>query len=256
MSKEDLSNKTLAILVGVAIVVSLMGILSVRQPEIFYYPLTGFIGAVSNGTVSADITRSNIITVTGSISFGSGTIFGNNSEQPFVLNSTSTYLGGGDRCAPNATFAGSSCTMQNDGDNRFIVQNDGNINLTVLMDINTTNANLRLGTGGDFAFWLGQEEPVACLNFTGAKAITPGQRYFPNETGSRATSSGIPVSIYSVLGQGAGSSQVKICEKLQPDDASDAINLTIYLNISKSASSGSKNYLLNFTGVDAFGTEG
>lgn len=267
MSKDDISNRTLGILVGVAIVVSLLGILSAKQPEVFYYLLTGFQTA-GNGTVTTEITRNNVISVTGTINFGTGYIYGNNSDQPFLLNSTSTYAGGGNRCSPNATFAGSSCQMGGgNSTNRFIVQNDGNINVTIIMDINTTQSNLQLGTGGDFAFWLGQEETgtnilaldyrPACLNRTGGtNPGDPESYYFPNVTGFRTGTTGMPVSIYSVIGHAPGSSQVKICEKLQSDDLYDSINVTIYLNISKSATIGAKNYLLNFTAVDAFPTEG
>ncbi|MBI4441185.1 hypothetical protein HY639_03385 [Candidatus Woesearchaeota archaeon] len=262
---EDISNRTLALLVGVAIVVSLIGILSVKEPNIIYYPLTGFAGTAGNATVSAEVTRNVIISVAGTISFGTGTIFLNNSDQPFILNST------GNCPLANATFAGVSCTAQDDTDNKITVQNDGNVNVTVLMDINSTQSNLKLGTSGDFAFWLGQEEKgslggtrPACLSENGTTyggSDTTDTGFFPNRTGFRhanqsGTSNGIPISIYSVPGQQSGSSQVKICSKLQPDDVYDKINVTVYLNISKSAPIGAKNFLLNFTAVDAFTTEG
>lgn len=266
MEKDDISNSTLALLVGVAILVSLVGIFSVKQPGAVYSVLTGY-AITPNATVSAEVTRNVNIGVTGTISFGTGFVYQNNSAQPFVLNST------GNCASVNSSFAGASCTSSDDSDNKIVVQNDGNVNVTVYMDINSSNANLGLGTGGDIGFWLGQEEAAtltgstdrpACLNETGEKSV-PGdhQIQFANNTGFRVRGlnasikdPGLPPSIYSVFGGASLSSQVKICSKLQPDDSFDAINVTIYMNVSKSVAVGGKNFLLNFTAVDAFTTEG
>jgi len=68
----------------------------------------------------------------------------------------------------------------------------------------------------------------------------------------------LPASIFSVPGNsnGGGNAVVVICSKLQADDLIDTMNMTIYLNISKTASSGAKNFRLNFTAADRFTTEG
>lgn len=261
MKDEDISNRTLALLLGVAIIVSLVGILGSKSSYVAY-TLTGY-ATDQNATVGAEVTRVIAITVAGAIAFGSGYIFQNNSEQAILLNST-----GGDltsnRCAPaNTTFAGATCTMADDTDNKITVRNDGNVNVTILMDINTTAASLGLGTGGDIGFLLGQEESAtvgavarpACLSENGttyrANDSTTGAAFFGNDTGLRsANNNGAAVSFYGVKGKASGSSQVKICSKLQPDDNYDLMNVTIYMNVSKSTPTGSHNYLLNFTAVD------
>ena len=265
---EDISNTTLALLLSIAIFVSLVGILSIEYPFIFS-PLTGMPTNNVTGTVSAEVLRVNSILAAGAINFGTGVVYQNNTGQVIVLNST------GYCPAANVSFSRQSCVGTDSADNtthRFTITNDGNINVTVTMDINQTLANLGLGTGGDIGFLLGQEESVAnlagnitfgCTNETGQKNYSgvAGQTLFPNSTGFRDISTsnrGFPVSFFSVPGgQTGGEKQpVVICSKLQADDNYDSMNITIYINISKSVTTGAKNFLVNFTALDRFPTDG
>lgn len=268
MKDEDISNRTLALLVGAAIVVSLVGIFSIQAPQVVY-TLTGYAyGATANATIGAEVTRNVAITVAGAIAFGSGYIFQNNSDEAIELNSTGGLWKGTDgRCAPeNTTFAGATCTMSDDTDNKITVRNDGNVNVTVIMALNTTSAaNLGLGPAGDIGFWLGQEESAtvgsairpACLNSTGNKV--PGadnNKQFPAGMGFRATTSGRSISFFGVPQGVVTQTNATICEKLQPDDNYDTVNVTIYMNISKQTTTGGHNYLINFTATDTYPTEG
>ncbi len=257
MSKEDISNRSLALLVGVAIVVSLVGILSVKQPEIIY-PLTGYL-TVNSTTISAEVTRNVAIAVTGTIAFGAGYFNKTGAGDVIVLNST------GD-CNPlNTTFAGASCTAQDDADNRILIVNDGNVNVTVIMDLNATSATaLNFGGLGDFGYLPGQHESAsvggvtrpACLNETGIKlGDTVYQSQIANATGP---TSGRAFSIFGGPNRAgtSGNTQTTICSKLQPEDAYDAINVTIYLNLSRNTPAGVKLFILNFTAYDRFTSEG
>jgi hypothetical protein len=67
----DISNKTLAILVGIAIVVSVVGILSLGKPSVLY--VTGR-GTTDGGNVSVNLTSELSILVTNNINFGNGRV--------------------------------------------------------------------------------------------------------------------------------------------------------------------------------------
>ncbi len=266
MKNED-SGQSLLFLSVLALAVSGIYFVATFYPA--FSPLTGY-PTLQNATVSAEILRTTSIVVTGAISFGTGILYKNNSVQPIMLNST------GDCAARNTSFATNACVPRSatnpadNSTNKFTIENDGNINVTVVMDINSSISLLGLGLGGDFAFWLGQEEQSsatkpACVttNGTGEGDSAPAG-FFPNRTGYRhanqtgLTVNGIPVSIFSVPGtsNAGGSATIVACSKLQPDDLFDTINMTVYLNISTGAVVGAKNYRLNFTALDRFTTEG
>ncbi|MBW3022472.1 hypothetical protein KY308_00005, partial [Candidatus Woesearchaeota archaeon] len=107
----DVSNKTLAILVGVAIVVSIIGLLSVGRGGITY--ITARAGS-GEGPVSVNLTSEISILVTDSIDFGNGRV-----------NSTAT----------NATLDSDAGTV--DGGSwtpitEYIkIENDGTVNISV-----------------------------------------------------------------------------------------------------------------------------
>ncbi len=270
MRSLPLSNKILSFFLVLGIFISVLNVWSMLSPHFFvlFSEATGF-GALANATVTLEILRTNSIAVAGAISFGTGTVYTNNSAQPIVLNSTGNCPSANVSFSTNACIARSSTNPADNATNKITIANDGNINVTVTVDINTTQSSLGLGTGGDVAFWLGQEEVAsatkpACISENGTTyggSDTTTQGFFPNRTGYRHASqfgtNGIPVSLFSVSGtsNAAGRSLIVICSKLQPDDSFDLINMTIYLNISKDAGGGGKAFLLNFSALDRFTTE-
>jgi len=265
-----ISNRTLSFFLFFGIFISALTIWSMAGEHFFFLfsEATGF-GALANATVSLEILRTNSVSVAGAISFGSGTVYTNNSGQPIILNSTGNCPSQNTSFSAGACVARSSTNSADNATNKITIANDGNINVTVTVDINTTQSSLGLGTGGDFAFYLGNEEissttKPACVTTNGTgEGDTAPAGFFPNRTGYRHTNqtgslNGIPVSIFSVPGtsNAAGRSLVVICSKLQPDDVVDTINMTVYLNVSRSAPGGAKNYRLNFSALDRFTTEG
>lgn len=289
---DDISNKTLALLVGVAIIVSLIGIFSIRQPALFYSPVTGMIGANNaTGIVQANVLRVVSIIVAGSINFGSGYAYENITVATVLTLNSSGDCGNPLNIAAGVsvnrtTFSTGACrdrSFTNPADNatnKFTIENDGNVNVTLLLDINTTRAALGLGSQGDFGILLGNEETdiattaggiyrVPCVNETGQKTedndTSSFSHQFANNSGYRLVNlSGIgdgrgkATSLYSVAGINTvgGKNLIVLCSKLAPDDTFDQINMTVYLNFSRDLGTGAKNYLLNFTAIDRFTTEG
>lgn len=264
---EDLvgDHRSFILILTLGIALSLIGIFSVYRP-IPFSQLTGLPTNVT-GTLSAEVLRSVSLSATGAISFGTGIVYSNNTGQPIVLNST-----GGNCATANTSFRGASCKVTGTNSSHvFVIENDGNINVTVTGDINTTLTSLGLGVGGDIAFYLGQEEQgstsnPACNTPNGTASgggDASATAFFPNRTGFRRSNQstpdfnntdGIPNSFYSVFGAATAAARTDIilCSKLQPTDSYDTFNMTIYVNISTTAVPGAKNFLINFTALDRF----
>lgn len=126
---SDISNKTLAILVGIAIVVSLVGILSIGKGGIVY--LTG---AQTTAPVSFNATSEASILVTGSIDWGNGRV--NSDATQAVLNSTD-----------GGSVEGGSWTPT---DGKISVENDGTVNVSVNISSDKAAAAFIGGTSPSF----------------------------------------------------------------------------------------------------------
>lgn len=122
---EDISNKTLAFLVGIAIVISVVGILSVGKPGIVY--ITGR-ASNGNGNVSVNLTSTLSILVTGNINFGNGRVYANSTNA--TLDSTTSTATGGTWSWSNPMY--------------IYVQNDGTVNESVNVSA-TANAQQLIG---------------------------------------------------------------------------------------------------------------
>jgi len=128
---SDISNKTLAILVGIAIVISLLGVLSVGKGGVSY--ITGK-GSTGTGPVSFNATSEVSIKVVGSIDFGNGRV--NATAANATLDS-----------ADGTTVGGSwSFSAQN-----IKVENDGTVNISV---------NLSAGASENAAGLIGGTSPL------------------------------------------------------------------------------------------------
>jgi hypothetical protein len=105
----DISNKTLAILVGIAIVVSVVGILSLGKPSVLYVTGSGVAG-----NVSVNLTSELSILVSHNINFGNGRVAAGNPNA--TLESSGI-----------AAVGGSWATITQ----YITVENDGTVNASV-----------------------------------------------------------------------------------------------------------------------------
>ena len=125
MSKKDISNKTLATLLIVAIAVSVVGTFIATSKPVY---ITGM-ATEGTGTVDVTITGLAAITTTDNIDFGSGYVYPNNITARLESNATS------------ATNGSWSYAWQN-----ITIENIGNQKLNVTFNA-SSNASSWLGTG-------------------------------------------------------------------------------------------------------------
>ncbi len=166
----DISNKTLAILVGIAIVISLVGILSVSKGGVVYLS-----GAGTTAPVTFNATSETTITVTGSIDWGNGRV---NSD------------------APNATLDSNAGTVTGGSwgaiEDYILVRNDGTVNITVNLSADGDNnaAGLIGGTNPEFQIKGNITESSAC-----AGTLVQTWTDMPNSTET-------PINICDLLNHG------------------------------------------------------
>ncbi len=110
---SDISNKTLAILVGIAIVVSLVGILSAPK----FVPITGFADSnESSGTGYLDINATLQINVTvKDLYFGTGSVW-SNSSAAFLNTTDGSYDNWTVKNSDGPGVRGNNLTVKNIGD--------------------------------------------------------------------------------------------------------------------------------------------
>lgn len=142
----DISNKTLAILVGVAIVISVIGILSVGKPSILY--ITGA-GTTDSGNVSVNITEEISVQVEFNVNFGNGRVLGDNTSA--TLESSGTSATGG-----SWTWAAQYVR----------VENDGTVNETLNVSADTSATDWLGGTSPNLEIKGHVTEANACNNAT------------------------------------------------------------------------------------------
>ncbi len=123
----DISNKTLAILVGIAIVVSVVGIMSFGKPSVLYVT-----GRGTTGNVSVNLTSSVSVLVKYNINFGNGRVLGSNLSS--TLESNNTAAKGG-----SWTYSKQYIYIENDG---------------------TVNESLNVSEPTAVASWLGGTNPA------------------------------------------------------------------------------------------------
>ena len=140
----DISNKTLALLVGIAIIISVSGIFVAQRGVV---SITGRAADTGTGKVNLSIISVASINVTQNIEFGSG-IFDVGSDSA-TLDSETTAASGG-----NWSY-----------DEQYItVENDGNVNLsvTIASDKNATDLLSTSGTGQLFQFHIQEDDADSC----------------------------------------------------------------------------------------------
>lgn len=156
----EISNKTLALLLVAAVVVSLGGtILSLNRLSRLSVPSTGFV--TSSGTTSVDVTtQSSIRFAISSVDFGTGSVntTGGFQNCTLTINSSSTIVKNG--CTGfNSTNIGDT----------FILENDGNTNLNVTLNSTKAASAFIGGTAPLYKYAVSNNETSSCTGtITGA----------------------------------------------------------------------------------------
>jgi len=219
---EDISNRTLAILLIAAMVVSLGGtMLSLNRLSYFQTPsqqITGY--GTGTGTANLSIVTETTITVVESlIDFGEGIVNTTAGCNNATLSSTTddtTWDGVGDACWVNS----SSLTQKPTESDDIVIRNDGNVNVTLEMDSTSNDA----------------------ATFIGGAAVTPLYQYrsFSNETD--ACDNANNETWHDINSSGS----MVVCDKLKFDNDKDEVRVAIKVRIPADAT-GYKEDTLTFT---------
>jgi len=162
--KDKISNRTLALLLVAAIVVSLGGtLISLDRLRQVSMPGTPVKGMVTTGTITATIQEHTQLNFTDNI-VNWGTI-------------TAVGMGGCYLTTEGGVGGCTGATPQNDG---LTIENIGTTNMSVNISSDKNGAALVGGTGAWFAFKTAENEANSChsgLNYTVYENITAGTRY-------------------------------------------------------------------------------
>lgn len=184
----DISNKTLAILVGVAIVVSLVGLLSVGKGGVVY--ISGRAGS-GEGPVSLNLTSEVSIKVENAIDFGNGRVWANSTNATLDSDAGTVQWG---------TWAA--------GKKYIKVENDGTVNISVNVTADQNAATFIGGTNPSFKLKAVETETGAC-----AGTLVTTYTDVPDGTED-------PINICDLLMYGLGEDEFNVSVRLVvPSDA-------------------------------------
>lgn len=215
----EITNKTLAILLVAAVAVSLFGIVMTLNKV---SSITGYATSAKTGTATLNVSSTTSIAIKQSaINFGSGTI---NTSGGYT--SCTLYVNG-TQSAPTRSVQTPNCIGFTSTSSAipFVIENDGNVNVSVVVKSNATVAQFigGSGTGG---------HPVAEFQFMALN----------NETNSCATGLNNTWSNIST-------SDVNICSQLFWD-GTDTIAVGLRLLIPDDAiATGTRQATITFTGT-------
>jgi len=213
---EDISNRTLASLLIVAIVISLGGTLFlIQEPGIVR--ITGAVTETDAGTLSAEVEQVTAINMTwDTIDFGTGRV---QAGQPFCELNTSDA----------ATAYCNNFTGQATG---FQIENIGNMNVSLYVE--STNGDQSFIGGSQAAYqWQANNvtEPGSCLNSTGG-----------DDEGLNVTI----VDMWWAIDSSITNPQY-LCNRFLATDASDMIELDLRIKIPSDTSPGALSDTFTFT---------
>ena len=227
---DDVSNKTVVMLLIATVVVSLGGAyislnaVNNKLSGIGVGPITGF-ATVPNGTATLTVS------LVSSIQFSSPTV-------AFGTGSINTTLG---NCTLSTTNAnnGAGCVDFSEVGNGFTIENDGNTNLSVTLSA-SANAATFIGDGASLFLWnVTVNESGSCVNATGSRlAVQPN-----------TTDAGCDGIACGGIFESVSTTAKNICPSLLFDDASDALNIDINVSIPVTAPAGAKSATLTITGA-------
>ena len=149
---EEISNRALAILLIVAIAISLGGtIVSLNRLSIVRVPIATGLASTDTGTATINITSTaSLIFTTATVAFGNGWV--NGSAGTFCRM---TAEGGG------TGIVSSECEDWTAGKAALVLENNGNVNVSVDIQVNATGTEF-LGSGGIFEYAVNESEAGSC----------------------------------------------------------------------------------------------
>lgn len=214
----DLSNKTLALLLLVAISISIFGTLNTLSR----FGETGITGRV----VSDNITGKTNFTISSQLSirfvqnvvdFGSGYV--NGSHTTCVMGTNSTQVAPGD-----TMHAASGCVDFNRPSGNLTIENDGNLLANVSLNFTRNATDLIGGTNPSFKYKVINSEASSCGNIrNGSSFIEVDGIADYKET--------------SISG-------VRICDTLEFDNAGDTVEVGFWLTVPQDSLQGQREVTL------------
>jgi hypothetical protein len=245
MKKEDISNKSLATLLIVAIVVSIGGTWLVinKAPGILH--ITGA-PTVDTGTATVTIEASaSVRFAVNSLSFGSGKVNTSGGNTDCILDS-------------NGTNASNKCINFTSNFGNLSLENDGSVNVSVQLvaDKNASSffyPTSHLVTSELLRYAIIQNETDSCRNGTGGGGSVPNLPVTQNCSMPPTTASGdaskgnctvFPDFWTDVNITGAGTT---ICKNLLYNNTDDSIGIEINFTIPSDAPAGTKTVTFTAT---------
>ncbi len=206
---NEITNKTLAILIGIAIVISLAGLIMVNQSK--PVSLTGR-GSSGSGEARFSTLSEASVNVTKNIDWGSGRVDSSADSAKLYSN--------------NASCVDGNWTLDETGDNAraIIIENDGTENISVDIKANTTAATFiggALDGGPEYQYWVQEGEAGSCVG-----GIKNGSTY------TEFT---------------AADTDYRICDLLNIGTTENQLNTSIYMKVPADAPTGSRKSTITFT---------
>ncbi|MBI4150512.1 hypothetical protein HY492_00120 [Candidatus Woesearchaeota archaeon] len=232
MKKDDISNKSLATLLIVALVVSIGGTWLVidRAPGILQIT-----GAPSTDTGTATVTIESTASVrfaVNAINFGTGKVNTTGGNTICILDS-------------NGTNSSTQCINFTQQNGNLTLENDGSTNVTVQLVSNVAAAAFFGGTASlaQFRYAVQDNESMSCRNGTGGGSMAISSDAAGNCTAGGAAGGTLSNCTFSPQGwtdvnvTAPGST---ICQKLLYNNTDDSIGIEVNLTIPFDAPAGTK----------------
>lgn len=206
---EDISNKTLALLLVIAIVVSLVGIFTAEKGGV----LTISGRATDTGTAAFEQLSIASINVTGAINFGAGRV---------DIGSQSATLDSSNGVTTNGNWTGYGAVG-------LLIENDGTVNISVDVQANETSSSFIGGQSASptLKYKIHEEETGSCPD---------------------GIANGTVFALFGATGTDVKDEDARVCNSLLVDPTKNSLNCTIQLVVPADATTGARQVLLTFTG--------
>ncbi len=214
----ELSNRTLAGLLVIAIVISVIGTLfSINKVG----QLAAITGMATSDSAKANVTIQGVVALnaTNNIVFGSGTL-AEGGFRTINTHANNIATGGFHNCIDYNMSHGNNCTG-------IVIENTGNVNINV-----TVNASAAASS------WIGGTGSTAQFNATAGNAssgteqngcTTSGQKGFANVTT-------------------LGTTKSRVCSNLSFTDGADKVTFELFLSMGPDTTATTKTVTLTFQG--------
>lgn len=213
---EEISNKSLAIMVVAAILITIGStalILRSGGPV----AITGLFGSTQTGTAQFNVTGVVSITIRNSlVDFGAGAVM--SSETACTISTD------------EATHTCGTWANYSDSDAAFSIENDGNV-----------NANITVTAAANAATWIGGSSP----SFKGKTETQCAEAGCDDSIEDQVGCTG-GVGSFSSMAEITTSAQV-ICDLLKFEDATDGLELEVQATVPEDSPVGQKSTTLTFT---------